>query len=717
MTGGSARRAWYDLAAVSVALLFLEIALIRWIATEVRIFAYLSNLVLLACFVGMGGGCYGAARRCRFGYILPLLTLLVCAAVLPWKVVIAGRSLHPVRDIPAMVTVFTESPVWGHYTSDDITGSALFGLAATLAVFALIAALFYPLGQRLGVLLDRTNRPILAYSVNVAASIAGVWLFGLLSLWCVPPAVWFVLATALIVLTWPSRRHAALGVLCAAVMVAVLSVPEPRAIERLWSPYQKLVLHPCERDGLVTGYGIAVNNAGYMQLLDLSDTFIAAHPAQFPDGIVGRTFCHYDLPYRLRPAAQRVLILGAGAGNDAAGALRAGVRQVDAVEIDPGIFRLGRQYHPAQPYADSRVQVHIDDARAFLRRAQPGYDVVTFGLLDAHTSASAYNNTRLDHYIYTREALAQAAALLAPDGVLTLVFESHYPWLTDRFYGMLRDVFGYSPLMVFARNGNRYGWGGTMFICPRDPAAFAASVRRDPALSAWLGTHWQEFAGTTAAITDDWPYLYLPGRRLPPMYLLVSAALLLLAAAWGGAVLRRAGGMSGSFFCLGAAFMLLEFQNISKSSLLFGATWVVSAVTITAILVLILFANLLVARRPLRDIRTVYLLLFASLAVLYALPLELLTSLSPLLRLPIAGFCLNLPIVFAGIIFIDAFARTRNRAVALGSNFLGAVVGGLLESLSFVTGVHFLVVLTLALYLLALLWRERSGDASPAASR
>jgi len=43
-----------------------------------------------------------------------------------------------------------------------------------------------------------------------------------------------------------------------------------------------------------------------------------------------------------------MLILGAGAGNDVAGALRGGAREVHAVEIDPEILRLA-ELHPERP--------------------------------------------------------------------------------------------------------------------------------------------------------------------------------------------------------------------------------------------------------------------------------------------------------------------------------------------------------------------------------
>ena len=50
-TGGSPL---LSLALASMAALFLEIVLIRWISTEVRVFAFVQNLSLIACFLGFG---------------------------------------------------------------------------------------------------------------------------------------------------------------------------------------------------------------------------------------------------------------------------------------------------------------------------------------------------------------------------------------------------------------------------------------------------------------------------------------------------------------------------------------------------------------------------------------------------------------------------------------------------------------------------------------
>src|SRR4029079_14734513 len=63
--------------------LFLELLLIRWITTEIRIFAYLQNTVLVVCFLGLGMGCWDARRGFALRDVLMPLTVLVTLLALP----------------------------------------------------------------------------------------------------------------------------------------------------------------------------------------------------------------------------------------------------------------------------------------------------------------------------------------------------------------------------------------------------------------------------------------------------------------------------------------------------------------------------------------------------------------------------------------------------------------------------------------------------------
>ena len=71
------------------------------------------------------------------------------------------------------------------------------------------------------------------------------------------------------------------------------------------------------------------------------------------------------------------------------------------------------------------------------------------------------------------------------------------------------------------------------------------------------------------------------------------------------------------------------------------------------------------------------------------------------------------PAYFAGVIFARSYAAARFQSDALGSNILGALCGGILESLSFWIGIRGLVLVSLGLYVLsALVIREPAAEAS-----
>src|SRR5579883_108674 len=55
--------------------LFSELAFIRWIAVEVRVFAYVKNRALLVCFLGFGMGC--ALSRRKPQWTLSTLAVLI----------------------------------------------------------------------------------------------------------------------------------------------------------------------------------------------------------------------------------------------------------------------------------------------------------------------------------------------------------------------------------------------------------------------------------------------------------------------------------------------------------------------------------------------------------------------------------------------------------------------------------------------------------------
>jgi len=88
----------------------------------------------------------------------------------------------------------------------------------------------------------------------------------------------------------------------------------------------------------------------------------------------------------------------------------------------------------------------------------------------------------------------------------------------------------------------------------------------------------------------------------------------------------------------------------------------------------------------------------------YFLPLEKLFFEEFWVKAVVAALALCTPVAFASIVFIRSFAEYKFSGRALGSNLLGALVGGMLESVSLWTGIRSLIIIAGVLYVLSLLF-------------
>src|SRR5690349_4468112 len=69
-------RAGGELFLISLIILFLELACIRWFPAHVLFLTFFTNVVLLACFLGMSVGCLAARHRRNYLAWAPLLLLV-----------------------------------------------------------------------------------------------------------------------------------------------------------------------------------------------------------------------------------------------------------------------------------------------------------------------------------------------------------------------------------------------------------------------------------------------------------------------------------------------------------------------------------------------------------------------------------------------------------------------------------------------------------------
>jgi SAM-dependent methyltransferase len=690
---------------ISALILYLELLLIRWIGTEIRIFAYLGNLLLIMCFFGVGLGCYRAAK--------PVQPVLMAAILLLLATLVANPFHIPELDfsrVTFLLSGFEDSPIWWDVHAAGL-GFMAGGLLIAILIF-LVTLTFAPLGQVLGRAMQRAPHTIRAYSINIAGSLAGVWLFDTLSWASTPPVAWMLVAAALLAATLLAgkfRAGLAVGLVAAAAWV-VWSGDLSEGIV-LWSPYQKVAIFPIYVpvgfNQVQPGYIVQVNGTAHQAMLDLSDAFTTKYPELFAREQLDRN--HYNVPFSFKPNAHRILIVGAGAGNNAAAALRHGVEQVDCVEIDPQIYAVGQRFHPEQPYSSPRVRMIVNDARAFFKQATGPYDMVWYGWLDAHTLGSSYNNMRLDHYVYTAESFREAKKLLAPDGLMVVNFPAQRTWMADRLFSLLRQTFGHDPF-VYSEDlfVEKVGHTPTVTLVIGEHPVSPQMIQ-NPALRDFVISKEMHPAGNVRITTDDWPYLYLQKAGIPRLHLIVSAVIVVAVLLVGRRALGVAGGSDWHFFALGAAFLLLEVQTVSRATLLFGMTWIVNAIVISAVLVMILLSNLVAWRWPRVPQAAIVSGLALSLAALALVPLDWFNALTGATKLFAASAFLTAPVFFAGLIFIRSFAACEDKSRALGSNLIGALAGGLLEALSFVTGVRALILLVALFYLIAI-WRRPSGN-------
>jgi len=676
-----ARLTW-ELCLVSFLALYAELVVIRWLASEVRVFAYFKNLPLMASFLGLGLGCARWRSRKRLFPWFPLLFGLLCLVAAYAEPLDLVRLRFPDQSVY----------LWSTEATLPFLQAVKF-VGIILLIFFLTVAAFAALGEKIGELFDAFP-PLTAYSVNVAASLLGILAFSSIAFAQWPPLVW--VAVAAVLSLWFFPRPLPLAVLAATVALVAWA---PRASH--WSPYYRIDFSPLflqapgePGDSVRVGYSLDVNRDFHQRALNMSEEFRRQHPAISRHAVYRHADLVYNLPFWLATAHDRVLVVGAGTGNDVAAALRNGARTVDAVEIDPAILELGRRFHPESPYGTNGVRVINTDARAFFRQTDGRYDLIIFGFLDSHTMFSSLSSLRLDNYVYTVESLREAIGHLTPRGIIALSFTTDAgEWIGQRLANTLRQAWGQEPLAL--HNGRD---SGVTFVA--GPGLDREVVGRLTGVVAWH----PRFPGMdrVQSATDDWPFLYLNPRGRPVAYVLVLG--LILAASW--LLIRRSfrardAGFDWHMFFLGAAFMLVEVKSIAELSLLFGSTWLVNSAVFSGILLMILAANAVVARRAAVKPAGSYGWLGASLLVPYLTGLSWLNAWPFAWRAAVGALATSVPIFFAGMVFATSFKRTREASGALAANMFGALIGGMLEYSSMALGIRSLTLLALLLYALS----------------
>lgn len=679
---------------VTMVSLLLELVMIRWLASVFPVFSFFKNFTLLACFLGLGAG-YAVAEKqpCAPALVLPMLALFVGIITLLRYDVGADNGLFAALPMleQTSVNIMMDSFDWLILLRLSLPLYLLLAMS-----FVLCACICYPVGQLCGKLLHSSNA-LKAYGLNLLGSILGVVALFVMSLFWLPPVVWFTVVGGILLFFVLSRdARLPVGVASFCLLLTILSWPVQPETQRLYSPYQ-LLERTAKSDGLMQ---ILSGGFYYQKVFNLAESNRGHEPDE--DRYVR---AYYEFPFNFKKKPERVAIVGSGSGNDVAAALRMGALHVDAIEIDPAIAYFGKFYHPEHPYDDPRVTLTINDARNFFRTTHQQYDLIIYGVLDSHTALSHASNLRVDSYVYTREGITEAFKLLKPDGVLSIAFALPNESLGYKLSHILQDMPGAGkPLAIRTLYDSHTT---TAFIAQKGRDVTIPDANVSAVGFTNVSDHFAQPYPEASIPTDDWPFFYMIGRTYPVSYMIALGMVLLLSYFF----VRKTIGLTDPiergylpFFFLGSGFMLVETKAITELGLHLGGTWFVVAAAIISVLVMAFLANLIVQRQAFQRTDFAYLGLLVSLLIgyIYARNHDLIALSSPLASLLVSCVLLTIPLFFSGIVFSTLIGRAKiNISTALAYNLMGALFGGLMEYNSMYFGFAFLYLLAIGFYFLA----------------
>ncbi|MEO6597060.1 MAG: hypothetical protein ABIP94_20130 [Planctomycetota bacterium] len=125
--------------------------------------------------------------------------------------------------------------------------------------------------------------------------------------------------------------------------------------------------------------------------------------------------------YQVRPP-QRTAVIGSGGGRDLLSALRTGARDIDAVELNPGVVETVStvfKEFSGDIYHAPGVHAVVSEGRSFLTRSRGDYDLIQISLIDSWAATAAGAFTLAENNLYTVEAFRLYLDRLSPDGLIS----------------------------------------------------------------------------------------------------------------------------------------------------------------------------------------------------------------------------------------------------------------------------------------------------------
>ena len=225
-------------------MLFLELALIRWLGANIVHLSYFTNFVLLGSFLGIGVG-FLISRKSW--------------SILPWTPVLLAVLVVAVRFFPVSIDRTGRDVIF--FTALDTTGPPAWVVLPV--VFLMSAAILAGPAEAVGRCFARLP-PLTAYRWDLVGSLIGIAGFTVLSFLWAPSVVWGVLVAVGFVVLVRGRWRVVAGV-AGVVMVAALLL-ETVASGVSWSPYYKITTEDVKDPVNGTRTYISVNGVPHQSM-------------------------------------------------------------------------------------------------------------------------------------------------------------------------------------------------------------------------------------------------------------------------------------------------------------------------------------------------------------------------------------------------------------------------------------------------------------------
>jgi len=125
---------------------------------------------------------------------------------------------------------------------------------------------------------------------------------------------------------------------------------------------------------------------------------------------------------------RNALIIGPGGGRDVVVAILGGVKSITAVEVNPDVVKIVRDYpdYSGGIYSSNpNVQVVIEEGRNYVRKTDQRFDLIMLSIPVIRSSRSVEGYALTENYLFTVEAFEDYLSRLTPQGRIIIVVHNN----------------------------------------------------------------------------------------------------------------------------------------------------------------------------------------------------------------------------------------------------------------------------------------------------